>query len=428
MCLIRYGWTLMWQEAEEEMREHKILPPGSYDPDNCHQGKMWGWPKECNMTDNKAKRILFVCYKSKKLTWPMVKAVRQSLSYAFELCGGDKKKNWPSIKNLWRTFHESNCPKTVHSTYPRKIPTPKELKEAFTKGWTPETPMCLMRWVVGEVAAFDWAVFGLRSKEDFNRVKFSPSHVINVNEGWTASKFRNGRCKLLGTDKGTRTWWIYRVCLCPGRKHVSPPEEFGEHIGEDGNPTVEVRWNTSCPLACLQFYNGMLEPDDQRCYPKWLASGRFGSSNIAEPVELALEWFEAQGFRRYSSNAGRKSLGRWCRKLNISYQESFEIHGDLWKVWAESYEDELPGSDMTRRTQSRDPDVCTKALGRFANWLGRGKRVKPRLNRHERYQGRSSHYLKPRHLHHDMVNRGNAKLAHKIAHGLPSDDSSSEED
>ena len=130
MCLIRYGWTLMWREAEEEMNEHKILPPGSYDPNNCHQGVMWGWPRECNMTDNKAKRILYVCYKSKKLTWPMLKAVRQSLAYAFELRGGTKK-NWPGVKSTWKTFHESNCPKTVYSTYPSKIPTPKELKEAF---------------------------------------------------------------------------------------------------------------------------------------------------------------------------------------------------------------------------------------------------------------------------------------------------------
>ena len=84
----------MWQEAEEEMREHKILPPGSYDPDNCHQGKMWGWPKECNMTDNKAKRILFVCYKSKKLTWPMMACCRWilakfALMYDVYLHGGD---------------------------------------------------------------------------------------------------------------------------------------------------------------------------------------------------------------------------------------------------------------------------------------------------------------------------------------------------
>ena len=65
---------------------------------------------------------------------------------------------------------------------------------------------------------------------------------------------------------------------------------------------------------------------------------------------------------------------------------------------------------MERREQSRNPDDCTKALNRFANWLGKGKVVKPQLSRHERY------------LHHHMALLGGAKTAKKIAYGLPSDE------
>ena len=71
---------------------------------------------------------------------------------------------------------------------------------------------------------------------------------------------------------------------------------------------------------------------------------------------------------------------------------------------------------MERREQSRNPDDCTKALNRFANWLGKGKVVKPQLNRHERY------------LHHHMMLLGGGKeIAKKIAYGLPSDDEEMEE-
>ena len=186
---------------------------------------------------------------------------------------------------------------------------------------------------------------------------------------------------------------------------------------KDGNPTVEVKWNTNCPLACIQLYNGMLEPRYQRMYPQWLPkTGRVAPRlNYNSVVDLAIDWFVAQGTctqdNRYDTNAGRKSLARWCRHLNIAYKESFEIHGDLYKTWSEHYEDSIPGdSSMDRREQSRNPDVATKALCRLANWFGRGKRVKPKLSRHERF------------MYHHMKVHGEHEKALMVAHGLPSDD------
>ena len=40
---------------------------------------------------------------------------------------------------------------------------------------------------------------------------------------------------------------------------------------------------------------------------------------------------------------------------NITYRWSFEIHGDLEKVWRCSYQPTLPKSGYKKRTQSRDP-------------------------------------------------------------------------
>ena len=158
----------------------------------------------------------------------------------------------------------------------------------------------------------------------------------------------------------------------------------------------------------------MMDVRDLRCYPKW-DNGRYSKDNVDAVVDLAVWWFEVQGEKSYdgkpfSTNAGRKSLARWCRKLNISYAESFQIHGDLYETWADHYEDFVPKDRHQMREQSKCPDEATKALCRFANWLGRGKRVRAQLNRHERF------------MYHHMKAHGQHDKAHKVAHGLPSDD------
>ena len=58
----------MWEVIPRELKKMNIPRPGSFDKNNCHAGKMWGWPSECNMTDKKALKIMFLLYESKKVT------------------------------------------------------------------------------------------------------------------------------------------------------------------------------------------------------------------------------------------------------------------------------------------------------------------------------------------------------------------------
>ena len=122
----------------------------------------------------------------------------------------------------------------------------------------------------------------------------------------------------------------------------------------------------------------MLRPMDHRCYPRWDERGFWAHNNVANPVEMALWWFEAQGEKpydggRFSSNAGRKSLARWCHHLNVPYVESFEIHGDLQDTWLKYYQKSLKNDRLSRqRNQSRQPEPCLTALRRFAKYCGRG--------------------------------------------------------
>ena len=88
-------------------------------------------------------------------------------------------------------------------------------------------------------------------------------------------------------------------------------------------------------------------------------------------------WLDAQGANpdgvRFCSNSGRKTLGKWCDEFNVPYEESLEIHGDHWDTWKKNYQPRLRREpELNRRTQSPDPDVCLKALNRFARGIGRG--------------------------------------------------------
>ena len=369
---IRYGFKLMWQEVPKLMKQYGIGQVGSFDPRNCHGGRCWGWPKECKLTDFQAHALLFDVYKRRNLTMPQMTVVRKSLAYAYELTGGTPGGNFRGVKKVWEIVRPTALPKSTTTTLPEYVPTPEELKTAFTQKWTPESGMPYVKHCSGLVAGYHWSLFGLRSREDIDRVKRSVTHQVNWKAGWVCTDFVGGRAKLCGVKKGTRPWKVWMVCHCKGKQHVRPPANFHKTIDKFGNPLGEISFSTVCPLACLEVVWQLQDQAgvDRRCYGKWLGSGRFGTSNYGDVVGMAAEWFKSKGVcseaTKYDSNSGRKSLGRWTCLLNIPYEESFQLHGDLWVVWSEAYETEVPKTSFTGRKQSKDPEVACKALRRLA--------------------------------------------------------------
>ena len=425
MKIIRYGFKLCWQEVPKVMVRYKIGKVGSFSKKNGHGGVCWGYPKECSLRNSQARTILWEIWKKRSLTFPQMKVVRKALAYAYELSGGDKPKgNYAGVNQVWEHVKPDQCVESSTTTLPQSIPTTKELKLAFTAEWSPQHPWCLMRFLEGLVQAYDLFVFGLRSREDIDRVKKSFHHRFNWKRGWQSTSFVGGRSKLSGTKKNTRPWKIFRRCHCPGSKHIRVPSDFCKEIDEDGNPGVEVKWNTTCPLAALELIwqlQGTKSTGAHRCYGKWLDSGRYGVSNTGDIAENAIDWMIAQGACTeetcYDTNSGRKSLANWCDKLSIPYPESFHIHGDLYEVWGLNYEHEVEKPhNFKRRSQSTDPAVAATALKKFANFLGRGKKVKVKLNQRKRY------------LHHILEGQGQVEVAEKIRLGLPSDSEEESDD
>ena len=150
MKSIRYGFRLCWREVPDVMKRYNIGEVGSFDPKNGQGGVCWGWPKECTLTSAQAKTIMFDIWKKKSLTFPQMKVVRKSLAYAFELSGGAVPKgNYPGVNEVWDVVREDLLPESQTTTLPQRIPTPEELKRAFTKDWSPEHSWSLMKWLPG---------------------------------------------------------------------------------------------------------------------------------------------------------------------------------------------------------------------------------------------------------------------------------------
>ena len=400
----RYGYTLMWRTVPGEMRKHNLGEPGSFDPNNGHQGEVFGWKRECSMTDNKAKRILLACHRAGKLSFDQMKAVRRCLAYSWQLVGTRKdlvrkdQLNWPSIKRTWKVVKEDQCPSDPSKkTLPTVIPTPDELKRAWMSSWHPGMKMSLAKSVVCRRAFFDLFVLGSRSNEDIKRLKESRTHQTNSSAGWQCTRFKGGRAKLFGAKKGTRPWWAWMPCWCPDGKHqhVSPLARYS--LGTDGNPLKagEVPFNEQCPLAGWEFTTLWYGKDEARRYPKWNAgkrSGLYGNENCGDIKNLAIDWMLDQGVgdpeMRFDTNSGRKALAGWCTELGIPYEESMEYHADLYVTWAGSYQEgcvKMNGA-FNRRKQSKDPKVVLKALMKLGFWFGLGVQPPaPPLNRQERY-------------------------------------------
>ena len=143
-------------------------------------------------------------------------------------------------------------------------------------------------------------------------------------------------------------------------------------------------------LACLQLLWSLQKKHGKpRRYGKWLTtSGRFGTSNIKDPVKFGIDWMIAMGAttpeNRYDHNSGRRCCARYTRKLALEYHPVFQMVGDLEEVWR-VYDPDLPKSGYNVRTQSTDPEVCCYALRLFGKVvLGREQKIKPKLGKSDR--------------------------------------------
>ena len=241
--------------------------------------------------------------------------------------------------------------------------------------------MGLFQFCVGVLCCWDLMVAGLRSRLDMKKVKTSTEHDINAAEGWGCTELVGGRSKLHGKKRGTRSQKVWRLCLCKDGKHKSPPVNVRFSFDRDGNPRKDPEWTTTCPVAAMELMM-LLQPGNIRMYPKWnRGRSRPGDGkphvshyNTSDCPKFANEWLHSQGVvseQPFDSNCGRHSLARWCSETGTNYEESFQIHLDLFSTWSQSYQDDVSNPNgFKNRIQSTNPDKCLAAYRRLRKYWG----------------------------------------------------------
>lgn len=381
----RKGYNLMWKFAPKDCERLKFPKPGTFSKYNGHDGRLWGYKKECNMTDIKAGKILLALIRSRKLTMPQLELVRKSLAYSYQLMGNrvtKYQKNWAEVTNAWKAVNGANCVPTK-SNKPTLIPTPEELKTAFTSRWNPaKNKMSFLKSVIGRRAAFDVYFSGHRPHSDIRKLKKSRDHKLNVAEGWLSTGFT--RSKLSGPKKNSRKWRQWAVCWCKNGKHASPTLAQRFNLDDAGNPrNGDPGFDDRCIVAGFQFTSLWSTKKKWRRYPNLAGSGRgksqkgqIGNADTGSVSGLAREWLADNGLGPYDGNAGRKAYAGLLDHLNIPYEWGFENHGDNYATWEQSYQ---PGcrrenDDFKRRDQSKNFKVATRALRQISQWMELGSK------------------------------------------------------
>jgi len=377
MRTIRYGFRLMHRYVPQLMKRYGIKPADHYMANNHHAGVMWGFKKECKgMTNNRAETIIWKLHQTGKMTKPMIESVSKMLAYTFEILGGRPQENFPSVRGAIKAMEWDQGDREVKSTLPERVPTPEQVKQAFTTPWNGK--WSLVKHCTAVVATFDTVCCGARSRLDVQKVKDSKHYQADYNDRlFCRHKFDHGRSKLTG-DKVGRDWWMWRCCTCPGGKHTRPTPDLQYEIGKDGNPVGGERtqsWWTNCPLACCEFLEKLQEKNNTgrfRPYARWLKSGQLKKQNHGDVIDLVLDWLVSQGVcaTRFSTNCGRYAMARLMSQVDAPYDESFEVHGDLYKTYRDHYQHDVPPSSFSNRNQSQNPDIALKALRRIAAYFG----------------------------------------------------------
>ena len=162
----RTGFNTMWKHAGAYMARKGIPRAGKFKKSNLHKGRLWASRKECFLTDKMAGSIIERVYESGKVGLDQLKQVRHSMSYAYYLTTGIQGENYPEVYAQWKSFDMRTLPAVRKPVKPTRIPTPANLKTAFTSKWNPDHQMTFVQFILGLLCCWDTDVFGLRPNVD----------------------------------------------------------------------------------------------------------------------------------------------------------------------------------------------------------------------------------------------------------------------
>ena len=174
MKMYRKGWNLIWRRqggCPHYLRSFGLAR--KYNERNQHGGCMPAMPHEARLlTDTRVRRIVNRCGHSGKITIDELKAVRRMFSYIWQIQGnGGDRLNFPCMRSCFKDLDRNELAPSWKSNAPMRMPTPGQLRHAFTKPWSETCGVPLLPWSQMLLAAYDTFLNGHRPSADTNRVK-----------------------------------------------------------------------------------------------------------------------------------------------------------------------------------------------------------------------------------------------------------------
>ena len=126
----RNGFYLLWRFVGKYMKRVGMKKPGEYNRSNQHNDRMFALPKEISLSELQAGKLMRKCYKQ-GTTNSQLKAVRKTLSYAYQLTTGNEG-NYNEVEVAWSSFDPRNFGEPTRRMMPTRVIPPGLLADAFT--------------------------------------------------------------------------------------------------------------------------------------------------------------------------------------------------------------------------------------------------------------------------------------------------------
>ena len=147
----RVGYRKIWLYAGNYCRKLKHFPkPDSLGP-NQHNGVMPSMPGEFRLTGKQAATMLEKCGPQTGIAYETFKSVSSCLSYLYQIQskGYTNLDNFPEVKRVFKDFSKSDFAEPTTSLKPEHVPSPQQLKGAFTKPWRKSCGWSLPKFMSG---------------------------------------------------------------------------------------------------------------------------------------------------------------------------------------------------------------------------------------------------------------------------------------
>ena len=286
----RSGWQRMWEYSPKLLEGWGVPEPGSWPETNQMGGVMHATPQDYRKHPISGSRLALLLEDAyeKGVTLANLKLMRKTCSYFFHLKTGKSGRNFSIVDGMMESLDPAGCGLKKKSLLPTKIITPDSLRTSFTSEWRgPDSGMCLIEFLQGDLSTWCWDVLGSRSGCDMTKIKRSENHHWDIENLVFSTAFLNGRSKLHMHKSGKRSWRAWFKCICPAGRHIRPPKII--RFNRAGNPVKPLPRGlcTTCPLVAAEIIFN-LQKGKKRLFKRWNKKKCcFGTEDIGHVVNLA---------------------------------------------------------------------------------------------------------------------------------------------